>query len=447
MADHAAAYRPVAPPRSTRHLAELRQAMRLPHTLFRIFAIAREDFATAALDEYLWAFWGFHQQPSDLHYRARPWQQVQLRAIEPREVVGIAVWEMAMLSHIAMENEEPILEYTHQSGEGFRFLLPTLGRFMGTNAEQARYAAEHRLTWCEGAWCAEERRHSNTLARIIERLTKTSPRRDNPNVPMIVTADEQAAVLHLVSRQTTEWNASSSYVVMAAHATGHLHTLIRNLARDEIKHLAIMSAADRYLFGPRRWKRFVVLIKKGLENFTQQRKRRSGGDVLGSNPITALEGAAAHLLTEFLLRKWLDTVPLRTLTTVFETPSSLQELAAFAPSPERQAAIDAELERGRAKRVALARWAPDERERALAQREFERVCEHDVSATISTELDGFRGAEAPGSAAAAGKLKQIRRRRFRGGAWMQAVLRDRMRDFQIRNNCHTRWRAGQMQAG
>ena len=61
---------------------------------------------------------------------------------------------------------------------------------MGTNEEQARYAAEHGLPWCEGAWCAEERRHSNTLARIIERLVKVSPSRDNPNVPMIVTSDD-----------------------------------------------------------------------------------------------------------------------------------------------------------------------------------------------------------------------------------------------------------------
>ena len=119
-------------------MAEFRQALRLPKTLLAIHRIVREDFEAAALDEDLWAFWGFHQEPWDLHYRARPWQKVQLRAIEPRDVVGIQVREMALMLHIAMEDEEPILEYTHQSGEGFRFLLPTLGRFMGTNEQQAR---------------------------------------------------------------------------------------------------------------------------------------------------------------------------------------------------------------------------------------------------------------------------------------------------------------------
>ncbi|OFW42548.1 MAG: hypothetical protein A3J29_07280 [Acidobacteria bacterium RIFCSPLOWO2_12_FULL_67_14b] len=138
--------RPSNPLKAERRLSKLRQALRLPKTLLAIYRIVREDFRAGALDEYLWAFWGFHQQPGDLHYRARPWQKVQLRAIEPWDVVGIQVWEMALMLHIAMEDEEPILKYTHQSGEGFRFLLPTLGRFMGTNEEQASYATEHGLT-------------------------------------------------------------------------------------------------------------------------------------------------------------------------------------------------------------------------------------------------------------------------------------------------------------
>ena len=359
-------YHPTAPPEAERHWCELRQALRLPKTLLALRRIVRQDFEAAALDEHLWAFWGFHQQPGDLRYRARPWQKVPLRSIEPRDVVGIEVWEMALMLHIAMEDEAPIFEYTHQSGEGFRFLLPALGRYMGTNQEQAAYAAEHNVAWCEAAWCAEERRHTPTLARIIERLTKMAPSQENPNRPMVVTADEESALRHLISRQTTEWNASSSYVVMAAHATGCLHDLIRNLARDEVKHLTIMSAAYLYLFGPRPWKRFIDLVAKGLENYSLQRKSRSGGDLLGANPVTAIEGIAAHLLTEFYVRTWLRTLPLQTLQTVFETPSRLPELAAFAPSPERQAYIDQNTRHGREKRLSLARWKPGPRRKALA---------------------------------------------------------------------------------
>jgi len=429
-------YEPVAPPDMDRRHSEFRQALRLPWTLHSIHAMVRQDFETAVLDEYLWSFWGFHHLPGDLHYKARPWQKVQLRAIEPEDVIGLGVWEMALMLNMAMEDEEPIPEYSYQSGEGFRFLLPTLARYMGKHQEQARFAAENGLQWCEGAWCAEERRHSNTLARIIERLMKKPPRRDNPNKPMVVTATEEDALRHLISRQTTEWNASSSYIVMAAHATGQLHSLIRNLERDEVKHLCIISAASAYLLGPRPWRRFLDLVKKGIGNFTNQKKSRSGGDVFGTNPITAIEGIAAHLLTEFYLRKWLKTVPLRTLTVVFETPSSLPEPGVSVPSPERHAEMAAALQRGKEMRLALGRWDPEAKRRAVQQREFEESQKLAIAQLIAVDLEDFKGCETPG----AERDKYVRRliRRGEGGRSrvLQDSLVDHLRDFQIRHNHH-----------
>lgn len=91
------------------------------------------------------------------------------------------------------------------------------------------------MPWCESPWCAEERRHATTFARIIERLTASSPASDNPNRPKIVTSSEQDAIRLVISREAAEWNSSSTYAVMAAHATGDLHHLFRNVARDEIK--------------------------------------------------------------------------------------------------------------------------------------------------------------------------------------------------------------------
>ena len=343
---------------------------------------------------------------------------------------------MALMLNIAMEDEEPIPEYTHQSGEGFRFLLPKLGRYMGKNDEQARFGADHDLEWCEGAWCAEERRHSNTLARIIERLMKMPPKRDNPNKPMAVTADEGAALQHLISRQTSEWKASSSYVIMAAHATGHLHNLIRNLERDEIKHLCIMSAADAYLLGPRPWRRFLDLVKKGLGNYTSQKKSRSGGDAFGTNPVTAIEGIAAHLLTEFWLRKWLRTIPLRTLTIVFEMPSGIPELPAFAPAPQRQAQIDEALKNGQNKRLKLDRWEPEQKRRALEQRRFEESYAGVIEETIESQPEGFNGAESPGSQRENELRKLIRQVTRTGTKKLRICLLGRLRDFQVRNNRH-----------
>jgi hypothetical protein len=422
-------YRPTAPGKTARRMSMLRQALHLPRTLLAIYKIIREDFSTAALDENLWAFWGFHQEvsehlPRDPHYRARTWQKAQLRAIGPWDVVGgLAVWEMAFMMNVAMENEDPIMEYTRQNGEGFRFLLPTLGRFMGKNEEQARYAAEHGVPWCESAWCAEERRHSNAFARIIERLVNISPSRDNPNQPMVVTADEATAVRHIVSRQVTEWNASSSYIVMAAHSasSSDLRCLLLNIVRDEIKHLSILSSADAYLFGPRLGRRFVDWVKLGIENYRITRAGRSGGDILGGNPVLAVEGIVAHLLTAWQVAKWLRTVPLRTLTAVFETPSKLPDLAAFAPLSEQQARIDDVLQKGKEKRFGLVRWDPQPREKALTQRQFEEVRRDTIEKLSAETLNGFQGR----------LLAATRDKRM-----LRSCQRDRLRDHQIRNNRH-----------
>jgi hypothetical protein len=450
-------YRPAAPARSARRLGLLRQALALPRTLFAIAAMIREDFAAAALDENLWAFWGFHQEvlghePADAHYRARRWQKVQLGAIGPQHVVGgLAVWEMAFMMNVAMENEDPIMEYTQQNGEGFRYLLPNLGRFMGKNVEQSRYAAEHGVPWCESAWCAEERRHSNAFARMIERLVNISPSRENPNQPMVVTPDEAAAVRHLISRQVVEWNASSSYIVMAAHSAGDLRALVRNIVRDEIKHLTILSSADSYLFGPRPWQRFVDWVKLAIENYRGQRRNRSGGDLLGGNPVLAVEGIVAHLLTALSMTKWLKTIPLRTLAIVFETPSQLEDLAAFVPSAERRARIDQTLEEGKEKRTALVRWTQGrrrnakrtsrERSKALARRQFEEAHWSMIEKIVSAELDGFQGAEVPGSA----RDRTLRRwidslaleghgLEMHGKNMLRRCLRDHLRHYQIQNN-------------
>jgi hypothetical protein len=325
---HSEYWEPVAPPDAERRHEEWRQALALAPTIMRMWRIAIEDFAPAQLDRHLRAFRGFHEDPDALEYRMRPWQKTRPNEAGPRDVVGIAPWQLALMFQIAMENEEPIPAYTRQSGEGFRFLLPALGRFMGTTREQARYLAEQGLPWCVGPWCAEEHRHSNTLARLIERVMGRPPRRDNPNQPIVVTSEEKAALEHLMSRQTTEWNASSSYLVMAAHSQGELHKIVRNLERDEVKHLAILGAVHCYLFGWQPWRRLWAVIRQGLANYGLQRQRRSGGRMLGANPVTAVEGIVAHLLTEFLVRRWLRKVPLRTLRAVFEAPSRLQALAA-----------------------------------------------------------------------------------------------------------------------
>jgi hypothetical protein len=411
----------------------LRQLLHLPRTLLALRRNVAEDYATGSLDEHLWAFRGFHEGREDPHYRARQWRRATIGGIEPRDVVGLAVWEMAFMANVSREIEEPILEYSHQNGEGFRFLLPSLARFLGKNHEEAAYAASHGLPWCESPWCAEERRHAATFARVIERLTGTSPSRDNPNRPRVVTSSEADAVRLVISREAAEWNSSSTYTVMAAHATGDLHHLLRNMARDEIKHLGILGAADRYLFGPRPWRRFADMVRQSLVEYRTHKHRRSGGDLMGTNPVTALEVVLAHLLAESAVRRWLKTLPLATLASIFDAPSRVAELEGAAVPPERRAEWDAILTAGREKRERLVRWAPRQRERALEQRAFEASHADAIDEVIRTDLDAFRGAETPGSRAARRARRKIRRL---GGLALRTCLVDRLRDHQIRNNRH-----------
>lgn len=426
-------WEPVAPPEAERRHGEWRQALALPGTLRRMWRVVSEDFAPVQLDLQLRAFRGFHEDPAAIEYRMRPWQKTRPKEVGLGDVVGIAAWELALMFQIAMENEEPIPDYARQSGEGFRFLLPALARFMGTNREQARYLAEQGLPWCVGPWCAEEHRHSTTLARLIERVMGRPPRRNNPNQPMVVTADETAAIEHLMSRQTTEWNASSSYLVMAAHARGELHKVVRNLERDEVKHLAILAAAHGYLFGWQPWRRMWALIGMGMTNYRLQRARRSGGRMLGANLVTVAEGIAAHLLTEFWVRRWLRTVPLRTLRAVFEAPSRAPELAAVGVAPDEAARVRETDGREAVRRAALGRWAARQRLAAECQARFESENAGLIEEWAAGEVGGFAGAEEAGSEADRALRHRIQKDAGRGA--LGTILLERLRDYQIRGTC------------
>jgi hypothetical protein len=404
------------PSEAERHWAFWRQAFRLPCTLRAIFRMVREEFHPAALDEHLWAFEGFSLRRDDPLCRARPWRKVRLNGIGPGSVIAMAAEEMTDMLDVSMEIEEPIQEYSLQNGEGFRLLLPRLGQFLGKSQEEAEEAARQGRPWCESPWCAEERRHANSFARMIERLTGAPPERRNPNRPRTATADEADARRLLISRQSAEWNSSSTYIVMAAHASGDLGRLIRNIASDEVKHLAILGAADLYLLGPRPWRRFGGLIRNGLDEYRGHQKRRSRGARMGSNPVTAFEVIVCHLLEEFRVRKWLAGLPLCTLEAIFEEPAGVREEPGGPVREEEE------------KRRSLARWAQESRRRALGQRGFEQSRRQELD-DAAARLGRFAGAEADGSPGDRNLRKGIRglaRGRLR------TALLDRLRDYQIR---------------
>ncbi len=420
-----------------------RQLLALPATLRRIHKIIKEEYTPAAFNENLWALRGFLLESNDPHYRARRWDKIALSAIQSSQLLDIPVWGMAAVMSIAREVEDPILGYTHQSGQGYRFLLPNLGRFMGKNEEQARYAEENHLPWCESPWCAEERRHGPAFARMIEQLTRTTIAGENPYkaAPVPVAEVEAQALRHLISRETTEWNASSIYVALAAHSQGELKDMITNIMRDEIKHLSILSAADVYFWGRRPWRRFKHLLRRAIFFFNDTTNSSTEGDNISSVPVVMLEVAAAHLLAEYHIRQWLKTVPLSTLAAVFESPSNLPELPAFKLPPEKQAAVDELMRRGKEKRVQLRRWLPEQREQALEQRGFEEKQAPLIESIIASSLGDFHGAEIPGSAREL-QIRQLiwrlnpKNLKGRDILLLRKALIDRLLDYQIRNNRH-----------
>jgi hypothetical protein len=405
----------------------------LPRTLAGVYRIVREDYAPSALDEHLWAFAGFHAGSGDPHYRARTWQKASLNAIGAEDVAGMPASEFALMVHVAMEIEAPIQAYSGQTGEGFRLLLPGLGRFMGRNQAQAQHADAAGDTWCESCWCAEERRHSATFARVIARITGLAPLRDNPNDPIPVDANESDALRLLAGRESSEWNASSVYVVLAAHATDELHTVMRNVARDEIKHLAILSAVDRYLYGPRPWGRFNALVGTAIEQYRSHRQRRSAGDYIGTNAASACEVIVAHLLAEHRVRRWLASLPLGALIAVFEFPSQLPALAALPRAPEQEARDREAVHAAAERRAGLARWAPANRQRALEQRAWEA----DSAETIDRLMDGDLAALAGAGLSGSVEDRQTRRRiRRLGTGRLRTALLGRLRLHQIVYNRH-----------
>jgi hypothetical protein len=276
------------------------QAVRLPWTLMTVYRLVEEDCRAEALDRNVQTFCAYQQGLPDAHHYARRWDKARLGDIDGRDVAGLPVWEMALMMGVAMEIEDPVLDYSRQNAEGFRTLMPALARFMGSSHDPQRLAP-----WCDSPWCSEERRHANAFAGMIHRLTGTWPARENPNRPRSAGPHRADAVRLLTSRESAEWNSSSTYLVMAAHATAPLHTLIRNIARDEIKHLAILSSIDVHVLGAGRGRRFLRLVKQGLEEYRNHRRKRSAGHLLGVNPVTSFEVIICHLLIEARVRRWL----------------------------------------------------------------------------------------------------------------------------------------------
>lgn len=425
-----------------------RQALLFPKTIREIHDTIKREFAPEVLDQNLWAFIGFHQDLTDKYYRQRPWTKSQVRSIGPQDIYNMSQSELTELLTIAMEIEDPIMQYSFESGNGLRFVLPNLGRFMGKNEEQAK-KAEETGKWCESAWCAEERRHGNALAQMIEKLSldeKVSPVRDNPNEVDSTNPDEAGAIRHLLGRNSTEWSASSAYVMMSAHMKGELKSFMYNIMRDEIKHLTVVGSAYHFLFGYTPAKRMKEMLRKMYLDGTHHAKHRNGGGAFFKNPVTLLETTVTFVLMEYYFRRYLRTLPYQTLKHIFENQSQLEALEAVDVAPEILAQNDVLVKEGRSVRDGLTRWPLKQRENAFEQIRFAEKNSRLIEHIINYNFNGFKGAELYSSSLSQiiqNKIPQVVEREINMGVVDEQTrsifiqeLNDRLRDYQIRNNLH-----------
>jgi len=424
-----------------------------PTYLRRLHQIVAEEYSTRVMDANLWAFWGYHQMPEHSHYQMRTWLPVPIGKISAEEVDGIRPELFATYARVAMEIEDPIMLYSIQSGAGFRKLLPGLGRFMGRDPESVLYAQQNQLHWCDSAWCAEEDRHGNALARIFRQLVGRDPARDNPAPGEEAIETIEYALNHVDSRQSAEWTASGTYLSMLAHSHGNLHKHLRNVFRDEVKHLAIMSGVDRYLRGPQSWRRFRGMFAILWERVKAHRSERSGADSGITEPVYFMEILYAHMLNEYYTRRWLSTLPYPILRKIFETPTTLPDAAKGTPSEEQLAQWNRDKDEAARLRTALTWWTPKDRRLALEQRNYTQANEQGFHHLISESLDGFRGAEEPDSEGDARARRAINRlTRADSARYVDAgdmvrvrqALVDALRGYQIENNFQTRVFRGEL---
>ncbi len=407
-----------------------------------------KEYSKRVLDAHLFAYWGFHQMPEQRHYNMRTWRPVSPNGITREMVVGMTPEQFSTWIRMAMEIEEPIVGYSYQSGMGFRMLLPGLGRFMGRDPESRAYAESQGISYCDSAWCAEEDRHAKAFKRIIEALMGRKLVSTNPSDVETPNNTLEYALQHVDSRQSTEWNASSTYAALLIHCNGTLHDFFKNAFRDEVKHLSILSAVDRYLRGPQAWRRLKAIFAQMMRQvrYHTGAEGRSGGGNSFKDPVFLFELLYTHALVEIKMQQWLDSLPHTLLTKIFETESKLPDFVRGVIDPAVVAEHTRLKEESRRNRLALSLWPAKDRREMFELLAFMQKHEAFFRIFVRDHLGGFVGYENPLSE----DSKRMRRRLMGfsaasfGGIFtveemplVRRALYEYFRSYQIENNFET----------
>ncbi|MGE4232873.1 MAG: hypothetical protein AB7F43_06030 [Bacteriovoracia bacterium] len=345
----------------------------LPKRLTVMRDLINQEVTEQAFLENVRAFWGSYQLPEERKYQMRPWNKVNMASVDDSQIVGMPKEEFLAILQLAMEIEDPILSYQAESGKAFEVLLPSLARFMGRTPRQQAFAEEqNKQKSCGTVWCSEENRHGNMYAKLIERLTGQKVDRSNATYATVTNGDEKGSLRHLSHRQGTEWGASSAYFILATHSIGPLQQVILNVIRDELKHLASVSAADVYLRGHVKWSRTIRMLEKTWIEYRVESKERTDGSEVMNNPFGLAEVLWAHYQIEKRVRGFLKKLPFKTLQTVFDSKTKLDPLPEQTLASQEEKLIhQSQIENSARTRYMMARWPTKQRKAVYAQVHFE----------------------------------------------------------------------------
>lgn len=350
-----------------------------PSSRTRIAALVAQRTSDEQLDVSLMDFYRYSQGRSPHKKGMRPWRQVSPKGIHRGMIVGMPVPVFEQILLVATEIEKPIDNYTVYAGDGFKYLLPNLGQFMGRTLAEQEHFKTHGGPRCVATWCAEENRHWRVQSAMLTQLQGCKPA-----VREIETyhhkMGEAGAVEHLEQRILAELSATGTYLVLASHSTGALHDILwHNLMGDELKHLLTVTAAWHLLMGPRHNRRLVEVIKRALiENRKQRKVRAFAGDAFANAQLFA-ELMTVFAYLEARVRRYMAGIPHEVLRELLDSPAKLPEAPILGADPERLAKHERELACAKERRDSLALWSKGARRRELRKRAYAQ--EH--AATIS----------------------------------------------------------------
>lgn len=353
------------------------------------------------LDANLFDFYGYLNLGLDAS-RLREWQTPKdsFAGIKLTDIENIDPLTFTKVLMLASQIEAPIKEYSDVSGHVFH-LFPQASRFMGKTQEQAEYIRKIRKReQCTNSWCEEENRHEGMLENLARRilgfvLPNSKPFSADRSLDPYNAKD---VTFHVAARANNELAATSTYVVLGAHAKDNTAVYLSNIRGDELKHSTIFAGLHHYLFGSTYWARLKGVAKKMMIEAVDKNENSEYAHVLKREPITLIEFAYSQFKYERKIYQYLKLLPLKSLRKIYETDINLDpipEVKADAISAERKESM---LKLEKARREALAGWPKAQREAAYLLEHFEAKYNAEISKLITERLEEFKGAEDFGSA-------------------------------------------------